>query len=129
MQKRKKQSIKYETDDVLAAVKNKDADMLQSLYSEYSTRMRYGGGMIWQIGSIFIPLSLSGIVLGLDDFLRVLAVGSFSVFLIWTWYFISVAIDNALERDLAIRFDRDCLLNLEKKPLKRGQPNTNRIAG
>jgi hypothetical protein len=121
VQKQKSKIIKYETEKVLAAIKNKKADTLQNLHSEYSARMRYGGAMIWQIGSIFIPLSLSGIILGLDNFPRVLAVGCFSVFLIWVWYFLSETIDNSLERDLAIcGAIETALLSLEEKPLKRG---------
>ncbi len=97
-----KRSSKIDLRKFCEEVKDKDPELLGELYNEYSSRMKHDGTMIWQIGSIFIPLSLSGIVLGLDDYFRTFAVGIFSILLIWTWYFISDAIGYSLMRNLSV---------------------------
>jgi hypothetical protein len=93
---------KFNLDEVLKALKDQDPENLRCLYTEYSQRMRYSGAEIWHIGSVFIPLSLSGVVLGLGDPKRTVAVALSSIFLIWIWYLMSVRLDTILSRDLAI---------------------------
>ena len=112
---------KYNLDEVFTALKDKDAENLRCLYAEYSARMRHSGAQIWVIGSVFIPLSLSGIILGISDPCHTIPVAGFSAFLVWAWYFISARIDTALERDLAIcAVIETTILKLEQPLIRRG---------
>lgn len=114
-----KTKLKYNLDNVHKELKGQGAENLRCLYSEYSERMRHSGAQIWLIGSVFIPLSLSGVVLSLSNPVHTLAIAGFSIFLIWVWYLISARIRTALDRDFAIcAAIETAMLNLER-PLTR----------
>lgn len=83
--------------DLLKKLKNLDRDILIAIHSEFGDRWKHTGNQIWTIGSIFIPLSLSGIALGLDNFYRTCAVALFSITLIWIWYLISLALRKTVD--------------------------------
>ena len=79
---------------VAARLSGLGAHELTALLSEYSSRWRFYSGLIWSTASIFLPLSLSGIALGIDDAPRTLVIAGFSMMLIWTWFWLS----NTLRR-------------------------------
>lgn len=59
---------------------------LIEFYKIYVDRMFTMDDLTWKIGSIFIPLSLSGVVVGFNEPLRLIFIGAFSIALIWTWF-------------------------------------------
>ena len=88
--------------EVFTIIRNQEPENLRCLYDEHSARMRHSGSQIWIIGTIFIRLSLSGMIFGLNDPTRVIPVAVFSIILIWIWYYISKAIRVSLDKDLAV---------------------------
>ncbi len=120
----------YNLDRILKVLKDKDSEVLRCLYVEYSQRMRHNGAQIWLIGSVFIPLSLSGIVLGFSDRYRTLALALSSSLLIWLWYFISQRIRTDLDHDLAIcAAIETTLLKPERPYTKRGIDESIEVLG
>ena len=114
----KDKTLKYDLDQVRKA-EGQDAENLRCLYTEYSARMRNRGTHIWIIGSVFIPLSISGVALDLTDIRHILAVAFFSIALIWTWFFISLALRNGFERALAICATIETVMLNRQLPLSR----------
>jgi len=117
----KDKTLKYDLDQVRKALEGQDqnTENLRCLYTEYSARMRNRGAQIWIIGSVFIPLSISGVALGLTDIRHILAVALFSIALIWTWFFISLALRNGFERALAICATIETVMLKGQLPLSR----------
>lgn len=110
-------------EDLYNELKGQDPKTLAILYNEYSTRMRHSGSHIWIVGSVFIPLSLSGIAIGLDNPFQTMGIAAFSIFLIWIWYSLSHRMRSLLERDLRIcAVIEKVMLNSEKKMEKLGLP-------
>ena len=119
--KSKERRPRYNLEPLLEKLKGQAAETLRCLYEEHSERMRHSGSHIWIIGSVFIPLSLSGIVLDLTNSYRAISVACFSIFLIWTWYLISARIRDALDRDLAVcAAIETILLDLEARSAENG---------
>jgi hypothetical protein len=90
------------TDDLselLRVLKGKPKEILLPLLSEYANRWRHHGNQIWSTGAVFIPLSLSGVALGVGDPYRTLAVAIFSIILIWLWYAISLRLRADMEQN------------------------------
>lgn len=107
--------------DLLNKLKNLDRDILIAMHSELGDRWKHSGNQIWTIGSIFIPLSLSGIVLGLDNFYRTCAIALFSITLIWIWYLISLALRKTVDRNwMAFSLFEFALLDLTPPVTKYG---------
>ena len=80
------------------ALHNRDKDVLLDLLSRYSDEWKHHSNQIWSTGSIFIPLSLSGVAFISNDLLRNIAIALFSIILIWIWYIISSTFRNLLDR-------------------------------
>jgi hypothetical protein len=115
----KDKTLKYDLDQVRKALEGQDTENLRCLYTEYSARMRNRGAQIWIIGSVFIPLSISGVALGLTGIRHILAVAFFSIALIWTWFFISLALRNGFERALVICATIETVMLNRQLPLSR----------
>ena len=85
--------------ELLGVLRGKPKEILLPLLSEYASRWRHHGNQIWSTGAVFIPLSLSGVALGVGDPYRTLAVAIFSIILIWLWYAISMRLRADIERN------------------------------
>ena len=72
-----------------ANLANQSQDVLLPLLSEYAQRWRHNSNQIWSIGSVFIPLSMSGAVITFTSDIQAIMVAIFSIALIWIWYLIS----------------------------------------
>lgn len=59
---------------------------LLNIYAIFSQRLTHVIDVQWKLASIFIPLSLSGVIFLNEDQRPVIFVGLFSVLLIWIWY-------------------------------------------
>lgn len=95
-------NAKVSPDAVLASLRSQDPESLRCFYTEYSERMRHTGAQVWLTGSVFIPLSLAGVIVTFKTPGQTFAVAVFSILLIWIWYLISVVPRHTLDRDLAI---------------------------
>jgi hypothetical protein len=116
---KKKDKVPYSM--LVKTLQEKPHQDLLSLHADYSERMRLSGAQIWIIGSIFIPLSLSGIALGIEDPYQTLVIGIFSLVLVWVWYLISFVLRDALERDYRVLAAIETVvLDLEPPLLKYG---------
>lgn len=103
------------------ALEGQDPDLLLALLSEYGERWKHSANQIWSIGVIFIPLSLSGIVVVLGRSARTLGIAIFSTVLIWIWYCISQSIRSRYEQDWAVYAAiESALLKLDPPRLSRG---------
>lgn len=103
------------------ALEGQDPDLLLVLLSEYGLRWKHSASQIWSIGVIFIPLSLSGVVVVLGGTVRTLGIALFSAVLIWIWYWISQSIRSRLDQDWAVYATLESiLLKLDPPRLKRG---------
>jgi hypothetical protein len=107
-----------------------EALLLLALLDEYGQRWRHSATQIWSIGVIFIPLSLSGVVITTGNTIRSYGIAVFSVVLIWIWYWISQSIRSRLDQDWSVYAAiESSLLKLEPPRLKRGlvelAPRTN----
>ncbi len=89
-------------------------DTLRCLYTEYSERMRNRGAHIWTTAAVFIPLSLSGVVVVRGETAGPLALSS--SLLIWAW----VVISELMRAELARR--RSVCAALETAMLKLETP-------
>lgn len=85
--------------ELRSTLERQDPKVLLALLSQYSERWHHNSTQIWSTGSIFVPLSLSGIALGFDDRYRTVAVALFSIVLIWIWYFISERLRRIIDRN------------------------------
>ncbi|MCA9986538.1 MAG: hypothetical protein KDE59_19655 [Anaerolineales bacterium] len=59
---------------------------LLNIYAIFSQRLTHVVDVQWKLASIFIPLSLSGVIFLNEDQRSVIFVGTFSILLIWIWY-------------------------------------------
>jgi len=59
---------------------------LLNIYAIFSQRLTHVIDVQWKLASIFIPLSLSGVIFLNEDQRPVIFVGLFSILLIWIWY-------------------------------------------
>lgn len=84
---------------LIHSLKENPPEVLIALLNEYSARWRHNSNQIWAVGALFIPLSLSGISLGLDSPVRTLLVGLFSIFLIFIWYGITDSLRVIIDRN------------------------------
>lgn len=117
---KKRESKPAESNDLLKIFENKDEAILLALLSEYGERWRHSNNQMWSIGAVFIPLSLSGIVLGLDDKYKTLGVAIFSIILIWIWYRISAGLRSLIDSDWKVYSAIESeLLKINPPPLKR----------
>lgn len=105
-----------ELPELKRALAEKNDEILLSLLSQYSEKWRHYSDQIWSTGSVFIPLSLSGVALGIDDFYRTIAVALFSILLIWIWYSISSKLRKLIDRSLCV------YAHIESSVLKLKQP-------
>ncbi len=103
-------------DEIKARIKGKSPKLLEVLLTEYSQRWKLYINLIWSISGIFIPLSLSGIAVALNNWLQTAFVGVFSMVLIWVWYFVT--------RELRLSADqnRQVCVALESELLKAKLP-------
>lgn len=78
---------------------------LRALYAEYTAKARHTGSLVWVIGAVFIPLSLSGLALTLqiEGLIARVAVTCLSATLILLWLFISEVLHARFKRDATIR--------------------------
>ena len=110
-----------ESSDLLKIFADKDETVLLALLSEYAGRWRHSNNQMWSIGAVFIPLSLSGIVLGLDDKYKTLGIALFSIVLIWIWYLTSAGLRSLIDSDWKVYAAvESALLKLNPPRLKRG---------
>lgn len=84
------------------ALECKDREILLALLESYATDLRHYSTQIWTIGAVIIPLSLSGVVIALDDPIKTCLIALFSVMLIWIWYFLSVRLRVIVDRSMLI---------------------------
>ncbi len=91
-----------------------DQDIMLSLLSCYSEEWRHFSEQIWLIGTIFIPLSLSGVAFIGSDPRKTFGIAFFSIILIWTWYFLTVRLRVILDKSQRTYFA------LEDRLLKMG---------
>lgn len=75
-----------------------DPELLLPLLTEYGQRWKHDSNQIWSIGVIFIPLSLSGVLVAPGNNVRTLTVAFFSIVLIWIWYGISQGLRSRLDQ-------------------------------
>ena len=87
---------------IIAVLKKVDHQTLLSLLSIYSEKILHNSNQLWAIGAVFIPLSLSGIAIGLNSLMQTILIGSFSIILIWIWYFISMNLRDAIDQTYKI---------------------------
>jgi hypothetical protein len=90
------------TTPLTAALIEKDPQILQALLSIYSERLLHHSNQLWAIGSVLIPLSLSGIAFGLNNPIQTLFIGMFSIALIWIWYTFTVNIRKLIDQTYQI---------------------------
>jgi hypothetical protein len=83
-------------------LEGQEHDLLLALLNEYGQRWKHSGNQIWSIGVIFIPLSLSGIVVAPGGVGRTCAIAFFSAVLIWIWYWIGQSLRSRLDQDWAV---------------------------
>jgi hypothetical protein len=106
---------------IIDALQKKDPHMLETLLSIYSVRLLHHSNQLWSIGAVFIPLSLSGVVFGLNNPVNTLLVGVFSIILIWIWYLISVNLRALIDQTYRIIGSLESvLLNLNPPCYKSG---------
>jgi hypothetical protein len=121
MNNKEKNRTKYELAKVRKAVEGHDSEDLRCLYTEYSARMRTRGTQIWNIGAVFIPLSISGIAFLNDDPNRTLAVAVFSTLMIWIWFTLSTALRDGFEQARVICATLETvILNVETPLCRKG---------
>lgn len=73
-------------DDLKSELSHLSRDNLFNIYAIFSQRLMHGVDVQWRLASIFIPLSLSGVVFLNGEQQLVIFVGLFSILLIWIWY-------------------------------------------
>jgi hypothetical protein len=107
--------------ELIKALEGKSPEILLALLSEYADRWRHNSNQIWSTGSVFIPLSLSGVALGVGDPYRTLAVAIFSLILIWIWYSMSERLRIVIDRNwLVYSAVESALLKIKPPLLKYG---------
>lgn len=103
------------------ALEGQDSDLLLALLDEYGQRWKHSATQIWSIGVIFIPLSLSGVVVPFGSPIRTSGIAFFSIVLIWIWYWISQSIRSRLDQDWTVYAAiESILLKLDPLRLNRG---------
>lgn len=106
---------------LVTALKKKDRHTLETLLVIYSERLLHHSNQLWSIGAVFIPLSLSGVALGLGSPTQTMLVGAFSITLIWIWYLISLNLRDAIDQTYIICGSIETvLLSLNPPQVKRG---------
>jgi hypothetical protein len=114
------------TTPLTAALIDKDPQILQTLLSIYSDRLLHHSGQLWAIGSVLIPLSLSGIAFGLNSPIQTLFIGAFSITLIWIWYVFTVNIRKLIDQTYKICGSiESTLLDLDPPLVKTGLEELN----
>jgi hypothetical protein len=110
-----------ESSELLKTLEGKDTDVLLPLLSEYAERWRHSNNQMWSTGAVFIPLSLSGVALGVGDKYRTLFIAIFSVILIWIWYLITARLRSLIDNDWQVYAAiESTILKLNPPYLKRG---------
>src|SRR5437763_1771107 len=114
------------TTPLTAALIEKDPQILQTLLSIYSDRLLHHSNQLWAIGSVLIPLSLSGIAFGLNSPIQTLFIGAFSITLIWIWYVFTVNIRKLIDQTYQVCGSiESVLLNLDPPLTKAGLEELN----
>jgi hypothetical protein len=103
------------------SLEGQDPALLLALLNEYGQRWKHSSNQIWSIGVIFIPLSLSGVVVAPGNPARTLGLALFSIILIWIWYWISQSLRSRLDQDWVVYAALESsLLKLDPPKLTRG---------
>ena len=103
------------------ALEGQNLELLLTLLDEYGQRWKHSATQIWSIGVIFIPLSLSGVVVPHGSPAHTFGIAFFSIVLIWIWYWISQSIRSRLDQDWAVYAAiESVLLKLDPPRLNRG---------
>lgn len=75
---------------------------LLNIYAIFSQRLTHVIDVQWKLASIFIPLSLSGVIFLNEDQRPVIFVGLFSILLIWIWYLFERRNQRSILRQLTM---------------------------